>query len=144
MSNDAVRFGEHYRILRERREKYGEVVVPPIFTCPCCKGKFKIQEMHRLASTGAVEGAMDLLCVKCARDYRKELEQVARLVCAGCKEVVDMLEPSVEPGGFRIEAGRCYHVAECPCCSSKTLKQSPVVEMILFYKSRGIPYEGAP
>lgn len=133
-----------FEIMRDRQKRYGDVIIPKRITCAACSSKVLAQDMHRLKSTGFVKDVQDMVCNKCAITYRSELAKASRLVCAGCKEVIHVFEPTAEKNGFKYHPNTCYHVAKCPCCCKEKLEFSPILEKIAFYKTRGIPYIGAP
>jgi hypothetical protein len=143
MDSDNVRhYGEALRIMRERDAEVGTVAVPKRRKCPGCGVYFDIPDFSRIGYTGAVAGALDVVCKSCALVHGKTLAKLCRIVCVGCREVVHIMEPGKERCGFVWEPGACYHVTECPVCSkTQALKKSPVVELILFYKTNKIPYD---
>lgn len=128
-------------VLRDRQKRYGDVVIPKKKKCQACGKALTIDKMARIPYTGVVRNVMDCVCTSCSIDYATELKNVPRLACAGCREIIAILEPGKESrGGFVWEGGKCYHVAECPACNRKCANGSPVIEKLLFYKRNGIPY----
>lgn len=127
---------------RERRQPASLITVPPRAFCVSCKSSRPVTDMHFIANTGLIKNVQDCLCHLCSVQYAKEAEKIVRVVCAGCKEVVHVMEPEKEPSGFEWKAGRCYHVAVCPICAKDPkLKSSTVVEMIAFFRVNNIPFE---
>ncbi len=142
---DLLRQRDHlahkFAVARERQAKVGTVAIPQRSVCLICKKHKPVTDMVRIPTTGVVKGVMDCFCSACAKEHPKEVSALARIVCAGCREVVAAVEPFVERTGFPWVAGRFYHVSECPVCSKKLgLTESQIAEKICFYKSRGIPY----
>lgn len=132
-------FRRGLQIVRRRMEKSGSVAVPKAIRCAC--GMLRDQaKMPRIPTTGVVKGVVSLICAGCPAE--RELAKHAKLVCAGCREVLGFVEPGKEKkGGFEWLPGRYYHVPNCPSCKGVGVKSSPVIEKIIFYKERGIPYE---
>lgn len=130
------------KLIREREERAGPVVIPKTHKCLQCNKYLQAQFFPTVGPTGVIARARDCFCKSCAAEYRKDLDKVARIVCAGCREVIHVMEPGVERTGYTWRPGSFAHVAECPSCTTKTrLRQSPVAEKIAFYKAAGIPYE---
>jgi hypothetical protein len=135
---DANAFG----VIRELQRKFGTVAIPDRTVCQACRNKKQAQEMARIATTGAVTNVQDCICLACAKENLKEFSRIARIICAGCREVVAMVEPFKEPNGFIWRPGAYYHAAECPVCTKRfSLTKSYIAEQIWFYKKYGIPYE---
>ncbi len=132
----AEEFGDALRVIREAGKSKGPVAIPELFTCACGKDK-KLEAMPVIKSTGVVERVVDKVCPECRKDYAK----MGRIVCCGCREVVALVEPHKEKTGFVFRPGGFYHVLNCPKCVGRMFEKSDIVEKILFYKDRGIPYE---
>lgn len=110
--------------------------------CAICRKFFPLTAIKRIASTSVVSNVVDCFCLSCYQQNQKELDRMARIVCATCKETVMLLEPHKEPrGGFVWREGSFSHVAVCPTCKEGDLPYSPVAEKLAFYKERGIAYE---
>ena len=62
------------------------------------------------------------------------------IVCPKCKILTLLLPPHRDPHGFVLETGKCYHVEHCPRCRPGTSK-APIIEKLVFYRARGIPYD---
>ncbi len=90
--------------------------------------------------TGVVGPVVDCVCKQCAFEHGKDLKDLARVVCATCRETVFLIDPHKERTGFTWSAGFIGHVATCPCCSEEPIAGSPIAEKIAFYKAKGIPY----
>jgi len=129
-------------IARQRQAEAGDPKLGPApRQCSCCKEYYPVDQFPRLPPTDLTKGAIDAVCAKCSQDYAKELKGMWRLLCGGCNEVVGIREPEKAKAGFAFEAGKSYHVAGCPICVSPPPKQSQILEMVMFYRARGIPYD---
>lgn len=129
-------------IARQRQEEVGDPVIGPSpRTCSCCKMTKVYSSFPVLPPTDLTKGAVDAVCKTCNETYTKELKGLWRLLCGGCNEVVGIREPGPAKAGFIFEPGKCYHVASCPICESPPPEKSPILEMVLFYRQRGIPYD---
>lgn len=118
------------------------VVQAKTYPCAICEKFHPLEAVRIIPSTSMVRPVVDCFCKSCYAAHAKELDRMARIVCATCKETVMVLEPHKEKvGGFVWENGMCTHVAVCPACCDDDLKCSPVAEKIAFYKRAGIPYE---
>ena len=64
----------------------------------------------------------------------------ARVVCVRCKRVLMHLRPGTDKTGFKLEAGRSYHVKGCPQCQSLTSKNDkyPLIEKVVWNRSHGL------
>lgn len=111
------------------------------FMCVQCEEAKTAEHMNLIPSTGVVGPVLDCVCHLCAAEWRKNLAELSRVVCATCRETVFLVEPHKEKTGFTWKPGGFYHVSVCPCCSSDPeLAASPIAEKIAFYKANGIPY----
>lgn len=137
---DENRILKCFEIARQRQESHGTPEFIKLAQCGCCKKKKPVGDFHTF-STDLVKNARDEICQTCAIEHEKERKKLWRLVCCGCNETVQTREPQTGAAGFVFEPGADYHVANCPICASEDVKASPIIEMIWFYRSRGIPYE---
>lgn len=129
-------------ILGKPKAPAAVVVTSRTYPCAICKGFHPIEAMHIIPTTRMVRNVVDCFCQTCYEEHREQLDPLARIVCATCRETVMVLEPHKERiGGFVWGRGSCSHVAICPSCSEDELPCSPVAEKIAFYKRQGIPYE---
>lgn len=116
-----------------------DVVLPELNTlnvrCACNKLVPATEATH-IWSPILMADAVEPICPGCRPDFKG----TARLVCAACRSVIGWLPPQRDAHGFRIESDKCYHVRHCRVCK-KGLQGADILEMVLFYKSRGIPYE---
>jgi hypothetical protein len=122
-----------------RQAEVGDTFPEETSQCWCCK-KFKVLPDFHVEKSILAGEVRDVLCNSCAIEHAKELAPLYRIVCVGCKEVVDVREPGPPQAGFVFERGGIYHIANCARCM-KGLKKSQILEMVLFYKRNGIPYE---
>jgi len=98
-------------------------------------------EMLVIPSTGLLKGCVSKVCRNCPNKAREAVQKLYAIVCAGCREVVVFGEPYVERRtGFKWEAGKIYHVPNCPQCLNRQIKSSPVIEQKLYYKDHGFHY----
>lgn len=132
-----------FAVIRDRQKRYGDVVIPRRVECVCCHTRKEVTEMHRIPTTGIVENVMDCLCNKCLQEHVRDFSQMARVVCAGCREVVAVVSPGKEKrGGFVWRPGAITHVAQCPACTQDpNLQMSRIAEKVAFYVKNGIPFE---
>lgn len=70
----------------------------------------------------------------------KEFPNHARVVCPKCRILTLLLPPHRDPQGWVAEPRAHYHVERCPRCVPGTLK-APIIEKLVFYRARGIPYD---
>ena len=98
-----------------------------------------IPDFHTFPSTLVAE-VLDMVCRACVIENATEFAKLCRLVCCGCAETVEIYPPAKAKAGFVFEGGKAYHVPNCPVCEPQ-VKSSKIVEMVLFYKRNGIPYE---
>lgn len=106
----------------------------PSKTACVCKAFVPITECH-IAYSGYVNYIV-ALCPTC----RQGLKDYARVVCPKCKTLVLLIKPHKDPHGFSMLRGQCYHVEHCPTCRPGTDK-APIIEKLLFYKERRLPYD---
>lgn len=111
--------------------------------CACNK-VVNVMEMPRRHS-GVVQ-YVDNVCVGC-EDRAKGLCPV---VCCRCHRVAGRMPPTKDKWGFKVEAGRTYHIEKCPICSpdeckvaatpegGKVAAVTPIIEMQLFHASVGV------
>lgn len=130
---EARDFNKAFRIIREREERYGRVVINPTLLC-LCKHRKMVTDLPLIPTTGVVKDAVSIICPGCAKDTR----DLARLICVGCREMVGLIKPHTDPEGFTFRGGRFYHVANCPKCSKEKVEKSPIIERLLFYKKHGL------
>ena len=118
---------------------------PRLYTCVGCESTTKkLNEMQRITGTKLVPQVVDVICRACWATHLQECKQFARIICAGCGEVVLAMEPHKERSGYTWLPGSFAHVAHCPTCTQdkeQQLRPSPVAEKIAFYKANNIPYE---
>jgi hypothetical protein len=112
--------------LREDRD-------PAKTACVC--GAFVNTASCHVAYSGYVNYVV-ALCSQC----RKDLKDYARVICPKCKTLALLIKPHRDPHGFTMLQGRCYHVEHCPTCRPGTDK-APIIEKLLFYKERHLPYD---
>jgi len=118
---------------------------PRLYTCVGCESTTKkLHEMQRITGTKLAPQVVDVICRACWATHLAECKKFARVICAGCKEVVLAMEPHKERTGYIWQPGSFAHVAYCPTCTrdkETQLRPSPVAEKIAFYKLNNIPYE---
>lgn len=146
-SRDKPLVGKALEIVRERSERYGEVVIPERRVgCGDCGKHFDVATMPRFRSSGVVGPVMDILCKDCGeREWRSKGYRHPRLVCVGCREVVKVFDVPksgklLDDHGFSWDINRFYHVQECPSCAKRALRCSEILEKVAFFKKRGIPF----
>lgn len=101
----------------------------------CVCGKFVPIAKCKIGYTGYVNYVV-ALCPDC----EKNVAQYSRVVCPKCKTLVLLIKPHRDPHGFQMFAGKHYHVEHCPGCRKGTDK-APIIEKLLFYKERHLPYD---
>lgn len=130
------------KVLGKPKEPKALVERPREHPCAACEKRYPMERMHVIPVTSLVKNVTDCFCQSCYDQHRKDLDRMARIVCATCRETVLVLEPHKEQaGGFVWAPGSFAHVAVCPVCADENLPCSPVAEKIAFYKRQGIPYE---
>lgn len=79
------------------------------------------------------------VCKGCKQGHEADKKH-ARVVCTKCKRVFTHLKPSVDKTGFKIEAGRSYHMLGCPQCQELGSKKDkfPLIEKVVWNRSHGI------
>ena len=97
--------------------------------CGRCRRRIHISEIC-YHWTGIIQ-ASDALCTECQRLVPRH----ALVVCLGCKAVVARMAPMVFKSGFRIEAMKIYHTAQCPNCHPGVVK-STIIEAEIFGRKR--------
>ena len=112
-------------------------------------GKYKCKSCGKLVpaseliifDTPVVKGVVAYLCKDCWHTVVSN--KLWKLVCVGCKEFKQAMEPGVNPkNGFTFEPGKCYHLLQCPSCHPENFdlankKQGevialPLIEEILY------------
>ena len=102
---------------------------------PCICGKY----MPVSDCTVAWSGYTNYVVALCP-DHLRDLAEYARVVCPRCRMLVALLKPHKEKTGFVVERGKVYHVEKCRFCDPESEK-SGIVEKIVFYRARKIPYD---
>jgi hypothetical protein len=92
----------------------------------------------QVVETGEIT-VIEPICPPCRKDYKDQ----ARLVCFQCCSVIGWMEPQKDVHGFKIEAGKFYHIEACAVCK-KDLQKTNIIEMMLYYDDNGIPYDEDP
>lgn len=81
------------------------------------------------------------VCKGCKEGHRID-KNSARVVCVKCKRVLMHIKPGVDKTGFRIVAGKSYHVPRCPQCMSifreKHDPRIPLIEKVVWNRTHGI------
>lgn len=80
------------------------------------------------------------VCKGCKEGHDAD-KRFARFVCAKCKRVLMRARPGTDKTGFRLEAGKTYHLAKCPGCTpllEKTDKGFPLIEKVVWNRSHGV------
>lgn len=115
-------------------------VVHPSAMIACLCGKL----VHTAECRTAYSGYVNYVVALCT-DHAPYLTQHTRLICPRCRQIVMFIPPHKDPHGFVYERGATLHVERCPQCRPDLRLpdggyRAPIVEKILFYKERGIPY----
>lgn len=104
-------------------------VAPAMFACKSC-GKHATLDKLKVFDTPVVKGAMAYLCDECWETARKA--KSCYIICVKCKEVRKCMEPFVNPkNGFKLEAGKFYHIMDCPECNPDKYAGKTVPAMII-------------
>lgn len=147
LARDKPVIGKALEIVRERSERYGEVVIPERrVRCGDCGKHFDVALMPRFRSSGVVGPVRDILCKDCGdREWRTKGFRYPRLVCVGCREVVRVFDVTKsgrleDDHGFSWDVNKFYHVQECPSCAKRAIRSSEILEKVAFFKRHGIPY----
>ena len=81
------------------------------------------------------------VCKGCKEGHQVD-QHSARVVCVKCKRVLMHIKPGVDKTGFRIVAGKSYHVPKCPQCMSvfreKYDPKIPLIEKVVWNRAHGI------
>lgn len=81
---------------------------------------------------------LDNICRECRHDRLCDFgRNTVRLVCVTCRQIVGNTVPNRFKGGFRFEAGRCYHVDACPGCRPGAA-ESKCVEKEQYDRAQGV------
>lgn len=111
--------------------------------CACDKA---VNVMTMPQRNSGVVTYVDNVCPGC-EDQAKGLCPV---VCCRCRRVAGRLQPMTDKWGFKVEAGRSYHLEKCPVCSPADFQisqsptagdvaaKTPIIEMHLFHASLGL------
>lgn len=108
--------------------------------CACNK---RVEVTSLPARYSGVVKYVDNICRGC-EDRGKGL---ASVVCVRCHRVAGRMPPSKDKYGFKIEAGKVYHVQECPVCkpsirystkSGQQVATTPIIEMLLWHRKMGV------
>lgn len=102
---------------------------PELVKCGC--GKFRPIETMAIRDSGVLK-YVDNVCPDCAGQDKG----MARIICAGCRTVVARMAPHKDKNGFKVEAGKCYHVDQCPGCNPK-LEKSMIIEKVIYARKLG-------
>lgn len=105
--------------------------------CACGKKFIPMSDIN-YHQTSLVMSASDTECRECLPAHKN----FALIVCLKCRAVVAKMAPTQFPGGFRMAANWCYHVAQCPTCCPG-IKTSSVLEKYVYDKARGYPVPDA-
>lgn len=64
----------------------------------------------------------------------------ARIVCVKCRRVFAHFKPGVDKTGFKLEAGKSYHIKGCPKCQPIYSKNNkfPLIEKVVWNRAHGI------
>lgn len=108
-----------------------------------CKVCGKLTDLSNLYvfDTPIVKGIVAYVCPDCKKLI--ESNKLWKVVCVGCKELKQALEPGVNPkNGFKFEAGKSYHLLQCPVCHPENFNMSekkqgdvimlPLIEELLY------------
>ncbi len=112
--------------LREDRD-------PSKTVCVC--GKYISVAHCKISYSGYLNYVVNL-CGDCEREWKG----YCRIICPKCRKIGLLLKPSRDPHGFLLVSGKCYHLEYCPDCRTGTTK-APIIEKLLFYKERRLPYD---
>lgn len=79
------------------------------------------------------------VCKGCKEGHAADKSH-ARVVCVNCKRVFTHIKPGVDKTGFKIEAGKSYHMKGCPRCQSLASKNTafPLIEKVVWNRAHGI------
>lgn len=80
------------------------------------------------------------VCKGCKEGHEAD-KRFARFVCAKCRRVLMRVRPGTDKTGFKLEAGKSYHLAKCPACAGlqdKTDKGFPLIEKVVWNRSHNI------
>lgn len=111
--------------------------IPKKQQCVC--GKMVDYSVLEQLNTGVFVTLSDV-CKGCKEGHDVD-KRSARFVCAKCKRVLMRVRPGTDKTGFRLEAGKTYHLAKCPGCASaldKTDKGFPLIEKVVWNRSHNI------
>ncbi len=105
-----------------------------------CEKVVNVLEMPRKHS--GVVPYIDNVCPGCP----ERAKGLATVVCVSCHKVAGRMPPFTDKHGFRVEAGRVYHIQRCPGChpgdfrpgQTGEIARTPVIEMLLHHKARGV------
>lgn len=106
---------------------------PELTKCVC--GKYVPVVSCEVAWSGYTNYVVAL-----CQEHRKDLGDMARVVCPRCKSLVLLVSPHKDKQGFEFKKGGVYHVEACPGCRPG-LRDSAIVEKIVFYKRNNILYD---
>lgn len=126
--------------LKDLTDRMPAVVAPSLqppeaAACEACHQQFAVTEFiwHW---TGIIR-ARDLLCPLCAAQALKDSCQLA---CLSCRTVVTRMQKFKDRTGFLFEAGKFYHLRDCPHClkgklEPDTQRRAEIVELELYKKN---------
>lgn len=98
-----------------------ENVIDGFFTCKVCGKQTPLTEIKHI-NTRVVNNVVDATCKECRRQFN--LEQLCKIVCVGCKEVIALVPPKKDPKtGFTMHPNTTYHIMHCPKCHPELFKE---------------------
>lgn len=100
----------------------------------CCCGHKGSPTRFSQLDTG-VTTILNNVCAGCVEGQKMD-QQLARVVCYGCRKVVMRVSPSRDADGFVFKAGQTYHTNACPACQ-KGVEASMLVEKVIWMKKQG-------
>lgn len=107
-------------------------VLPDIFKrrCYCGLERNPTEFAQRKSDAGVF--FRENVCKTCP-SRKSQWDRLAIIVCVKCREEILRQVPYTDKTGFSFEAGKVYHVLECPACN-KALDKSPIVEQTIWYR----------
>ena len=95
----------------------GKLTIDEKVTC-ACGNKVRLTDLT-VINTGVFQ-AINTVCMGCVKGAIED-SKLARLVCSKCRTVIGRVKPSKDKTGFRLEAGKSYHLSGCDaCCPGET------------------------
>lgn len=124
------------------QDRKTQIIDDKIRTKCACDKVVDVISLPRMHS--GVVPYIDNVCRGC-ESHRKGL---ATIICVQCHRVAMRMPPMTDKWGFKIEAGKTYHLQFCPICEPSVLNASakygaevaatPIVEMLLWHRKMGV------